>query len=94
MRIEPPLYWDENNEEHLWQSHQVTPDEVEEVLFGLEGEEPTYLLRRDGDYYKVYGEARNGRLLKMVAERMDNGQWRVFAAKAMDPQETRKFRKQ
>ena len=92
MRIEPPLYWDDENVEHLWQSHQVTPDEVEEILFGVDHEEPVYPVKRDGDYYRIYGETGGGRLLKMVAEHMENGQWRVFGAMDMSDKERRSFR--
>jgi hypothetical protein len=92
VRIEPPLYWDDNNVEHLWQSHQVTPDEVEEILFGIEGEDPSYKIRRDGEYYKVWGETGSGRLLKIVLEKLSNGQWRPFGADDMKPAECRKFR--
>lgn len=67
-RILDPLYWDDNNLQHLWQSHQVAPDEVEEVLFGVDGEDATYRLRRDGDFLMVYGETGSGRLLKLVGE--------------------------
>jgi hypothetical protein len=37
------LYWDDNNRDHLWQSHQVTPEEVEETLFSEDGEEAAYV---------------------------------------------------
>lgn len=78
---------------HLWQSHRVTPDEIEELLFGLDGEDAIYRLRRDGDFLTVYGETGSGRLLKLVGEFMDNGQFRVFAAQDMDGAEKRAFRK-
>ena len=32
------LIWDENNVTHLWQSHRVSPEEVEEILLGCPGE--------------------------------------------------------
>ncbi len=92
MNIHPHLIWDDENVSHLWQSHQVTPDEVEEVLFGLPGEEPTYRKRRDGDYLICYGETGGGRLLKLVGEFCEK-QFRVFAARDMDKDEKRAYRK-
>jgi len=91
-RIEQPLFWDDSNVDHLWQSHQVSPDEVEEVLFGLPGEEPIYRIVRDGDYHKIYGETGSGRLLKLVGEFMDDKRFRVFGAQDMDTAERRRFR--
>ena len=92
-RIVEPLYWDDNNVQHLWQSHKVTPDEIEELLFGVDGEEAIYRLRREGDFLKVFGETGSGRLLKLVGEFVANGQFRVFAAQDMDDAEKRAFRK-
>ena len=92
-RITEPLYWDDNNREHLCQSHRVTPDDVEEVLFGVDGEEAVYRQRRDGSYLIVYGETGSGRLLKLVGEFLEDGRFRVFAAQDMDAQEKRAFRR-
>ena len=92
-RIPEPLHWDDNNVQHLWQSHQVTPDEVDELLFGVDGEEAIYRLRRDGDFLMVYGETGSGRLLKIVGEFTSDKQFRVFAAQDMDEAEKRAFRK-
>jgi hypothetical protein len=87
------LYWDDNNRDHLWQSHQVTPEEVGETLFSEDGEEAVYLPFRDGDYLEIYGETSSGRLLKMVGEFMKDGRFRIFAARDMDDREKRAFRK-
>jgi hypothetical protein len=75
-RISEPLY-------------QVTPDDVEEVLFGVDGEDAVYRQRRDGDNMIVYGETGSGRLLKLVSEFMKDGRFRVFAARDMDSQGAR-----
>ena len=92
VNIHRELIWDDENVNHLWQSHQVTPDEVEELLFGIPGEEPTFRRRRDGDYLICYGETGSGRLLKLVGE-FFNGRFRVFAARDMDKDEKRAYRK-
>lgn len=86
------LFWDDNNVEHLWQSHGVTPDEVEEIVIGLDDEDPIFRVRRDGDYYVIYGETGSGRLLKMVGEFMELDVFRVFAARDMDGAEKRSYR--
>ncbi len=91
-RIAEPLYWDENNLGHLWESHRVSADEVEEVLFGIDGEPVTYRQLRDGKYLKVFGETASGRLLKMVGEFTKTGRFRVFAAQDMNDREKRAFR--
>lgn len=65
------LHWDENNGDHLWQSHGITPDEVSEALLGIEGEIPRYMEARDGDYRVFFGETGDGRLLLMVGEYLD-----------------------
>lgn len=77
----------------MWISHRVTPDEVEDVLFGCDGEDTTYRLRRDGNFLTVYGETGSGRLLILVGEFLDTGQFRVFGARDMTKDERRAFRK-
>lgn len=66
---------------------------MEEILFGCDGEEPTYRQRRDSDYLIIYGETGAGRLLKMVGEFLADGQFRVFAAIDMDDDEKRTYRR-
>jgi len=65
------LYWDDddNNIDHLWVSHQVSPDEVEEMLFGIDGEEDArFHMIRSGDGYIILGQTFDGRLLKIYGE--------------------------
>ena len=92
LRIDE-LHWDDNNVDHLWRSHAVNPDEVEEIIFGIEDEPPVFLVRRDGDGYVMYGETGSGRLLKMVGELVGTGRFRVFGAMDMDEAERRAYRK-
>lgn len=54
--------WDDGNEDHLWERHQVTPDEVEEVFAGV------FRWRKgrtnDGiQYYVGLGQTQSGRYL-------------------------------
>jgi hypothetical protein len=92
-RIAEPLYWDDNNREHLWQSHRVTSNEVEELLFGVDGDPAGYRQFRDGDYVNIYGQTGSGRLLKLVGEFMKDGRFRVFAAQDMNARDKRIFRR-
>lgn len=70
--------WDDASEQHLWQSHQVTPDEIEEIILGLPGEKPGYRIVRDGDFYIVFGETGGGRLLTIVGEFVEGSRFRPF----------------
>lgn len=92
-RIRWPLFWNENNERHLLQSHNVTREEVEEVLFDQDGDRATYRRLQDGDKVAVFGRTVGGRFLKLVGEFLENGQFRVFAARDMVSGEKRWFRK-
>jgi uncharacterized DUF497 family protein len=87
------LYWTDNNVDHLWHRHGVTVDEVEEIVFGIEGARPECRARRSGDAYIIYGETGAGRLLKMVGEFLKARMFRVFGAIDMDDAERRSYRK-
>ena len=91
MRI-TRLFWDDNNVEHLWAAHRVTPDEVEEIIFGADGEPASYRVIRDGGNYTIFGETGGGRLLIMVGEFLRDGRFRAFAAREMNQSEKRAYR--
>jgi len=93
MKRIPELYWNDNNVQHLLVAHQVTPDEIEEIIFGCDGDEPTYRIKKDGDFYIISGQTGAGRLLKMVGEFLEDKRFRVFAARDMKPNEARAYRK-
>lgn len=78
---------------HLWGSHRVTPDEVDEALNGVDGEHPRHLKTRDGELYVFLGQTGDGRLLSMVGEYLDDGCLYVFSARDMDAREKRRYRK-
>jgi len=77
---------------HLLASHHVTIDDVEDVLFGVDGEQPDYRHLRDGSNYVVYGETGDGRLLVIALEPIAPGYFRPFAARDMEPKERRAYR--
>lgn len=87
------LFWNHNNVDHLYNRHYVDVDEVEEIVFGLDGESPTFRIKREGDFYVIFGETGHGRLLKLVGEFLEDRRFRVFAARDMDDREKRIYRK-
>lgn len=91
MRIRE-LFWNEHNVRHLWAAHQVRPDEIEEILFGVDGERASFLVVRDGQYYRIFGETAGGRLLVLVGSLLTDRRFRVFAARDMNEREKRRFR--
>jgi len=52
------LLWDDANENHLRASQGVLPSEVDEVVFGVDGEEPDDLNERDSSNCVIYGRDR------------------------------------
>lgn len=85
------LAWDENNVEHLWAAHRVTPDDIEDIFYGTTDESPHYTKRRDGDYYVFLGRTGGGRLLSLVGEYLQDGRLYVFGARDMNAREKRNF---
>jgi uncharacterized DUF497 family protein len=87
------LLWNDANKSHLLASHGVLPVEVDEIIFGIDAEEPNYDVRRDGPNYVVEGETSGGRLLVIIAlEPKGAGLFRPFAAREMEDHERRKYR--
>jgi uncharacterized DUF497 family protein len=88
------IFWDEdgNNADHLWERHQVEPDEVEEVVFGSDGEPSGALIYQDRNAaYAIYGRTGGGRLLIIVGEFREPGVFRPFSARDMDENQKRRF---
>lgn len=92
MRPIRELSWDDHAIEHLWK-RGVTPDEVEEVIFGVDGEPATYRIERDADAYLIFGETGAGRLLLIIAEDVGDAVFRPYGAREMNDNEKRRYRK-
>jgi uncharacterized DUF497 family protein len=86
------LLWNDANESHLLASHGVLSVEVDEIVFGFDGEQPDYDVRRDGPNYVLEGESGDGRLLVIALEPKGDGLFRPFAARDMEDDERRKYR--
>jgi uncharacterized DUF497 family protein len=71
----------------------VLPSEVDEVVNVVDGEDPDYTIRPDGNNYVVFGRTGGGRLLYIALEPKGTGLIRSFAAREMTPKESNTFRK-
>ena len=98
-QIRPPLYWDDddNNINHLWDRHQVSTDEIEELIFGIDGGEPSFLMTRDGDGYTIFGQTAGSRYLRLYGEfiETDDSTYPLFRpvhGMDMDADEKRRFK--
>lgn len=80
--------WDERNEQHIIQRHNVTPSEAEEVFFG----DPYFRKGRDNTRY-VYGQTSSGRYLFVVYLYLGKGKARIISARDMTPREKRLYLK-
>lgn len=93
-QIRGPLYWDDDDQNinHLWDRHQVTTEEIEEIIFGGDGEDPNYIVRRDGDGYMIYGRTVDGRWLRIYGEFIteQNGRVSYRPIHSMDMNDTEK----
>jgi uncharacterized DUF497 family protein len=87
------LFWNDNNVDHLAERHHVNVEEVEEIVYGIDDERTTFRIKREGDFYVIFGETGHGRLLKLVGEFLEDRHFRVFAARDMDDREKRAYRK-
>lgn len=96
--MRPPireLFWeeDDSNVQHLWQSHQVRIEETQDVLFGIDGEDPYLIWESVGQDYAAFGETSGGRLLKILGEFRAGGAFRIFHAMDMNQSERRRYRR-
>ena len=86
MRI-GELYWDDNNIEHIAR-HSVTPQEVEDVCFGLH-----IYVREGSKRYVISGQSASGRYLNVVLERIGKGIFKPITAFEMNENYKRKYKK-
>lgn len=85
----------ESREQHIWQAHQVTLDDVYEVF-----DDPDLQVwqaddssaERPGRLYWAYGRALNGRLLAVVFRYFSDRNAYVITARDMDEKEKRRYK--
>lgn len=81
------IEWDDENIEHI-ALHNVTPDEVEDICFGLN------LCEREGqNRYILSGQTDSGRYLNVVIEKIGRGLFRPITAYEMDESYKARYRK-
>jgi hypothetical protein len=82
------LVWDDDNVWHIG-GHQVSPDEVEQVLYG------SNMVRRGREQgiYLVLGQTDAGRYLFAAVRDFGRGVGRVITARDMDDKERNLFKR-
>ncbi len=81
------LYWDDENVQHIAR-HNVSPQEVEDVCFGV------YIGKRESNQrYVLSGQTVAGRYLNVVIERVGKGVFRPITAFEMSDNYKRRYRK-
>lgn len=68
------LEWDDENIEHIAR-HNVSPNEVEDVCFGIH-----LSIKESGQRYILSGQTETGRYLNVVIERIRRGLFRPITA--------------
>ncbi len=81
------LQWDEDNIQHI-ALHDVGPDEVEGICFGL------HISTREGSQrYVLSGQTGSGRYVNVVIERVGKGIFRPITAFEMSENYKRSYRR-
>ena len=72
------LVWDTFNEAHIWERHQLTRAEVEEVAYGMP--ENLYARQTYGGRFLVFGPKANRRLLVLILAPKGSGNYYPVSA--------------
>jgi uncharacterized protein len=81
------LQWDDSNVMHIAR-HEVNPDEVEDVCFGLHIWE-----RSENKKYILSGQTTSGKYINVVLQGLGNGLFRPITAFEMSDNDKRNYRK-
>ena len=84
------LVWDTFNEAHIWDRHQLTRAEVEEVAYGLP--ENLYARQTYGGRFLVIGPKADRRLLVLILAPKGSGNYYPVSARPADRKERREYR--
>ena len=84
------LVWDTYNEAHIWDRHQLTRAEVEEVAYGLP--ENLYARQTYGGRFLVIGPKADRRLLVLILAPKGSGNYYPVSARPADRKERREYR--
>ena len=84
------LVWDSFNEAHIWERHQLTRAEVEEVAYGPP--ENLYVRHTYGSRFLVIGPNANRRLIVLILAPQGSGKYYPVSARPADRKERRQYR--
>jgi uncharacterized DUF497 family protein len=84
------LVWDTFNEAHIWERHQLTCAEVEEVAYGLA--ENLYARQTYGGRFLVIGPKADRRLIVLILAPKGSGTYYPVSARPADKKERREYR--
>ena len=84
------LVWDTFNEAHIWERHQLTRAEVEEVAYGLH--ENLFARQTYGGRFLVIGPKADRRLLVLILAPKGSGNYYSVSARPADRKERREYR--
>ena len=84
------LVWDSFNEAHIWERHQLTRAEVEEVAFGAA--ENLFIRHTYGERFLVIGPRADGRLLVLILAPKGPDRYYPVSARPVDKKERREYR--
>lgn len=81
------LHWDDENIEHIAR-HNVNPQEVEEVCFGVH-----IIGKEKGQRYILSGQSAAGKFLNVVIEQVGKGIFRPITAFEMSENYKKRYRR-
>ena len=84
------LVWDSFNESHIWERHQLTRAEVEEVAYGPA--ENLYARHTYGSRFFVIGPKADRRLMVLILAPKGPGKYYPVSARPADRKERREYR--
>ncbi|HET9920928.1 MAG TPA: hypothetical protein VFQ30_13850 [Ktedonobacteraceae bacterium] len=84
------LVWDDVNEQHIWERHQLTRSEVEEVAYGPA--ENLVVRRTYGERYLVIGPNTERKLFVLILAPKGTGKFYPVSARPASQKERRDYR--
>ena len=84
------LVWDKVNEAHIWERHQLTRTEVEEICYGNAG--GLHVVTTYGGRYLVLGPSREGKLYAVVLTPKGAERFYPVSARRASTKERREYR--
>lgn len=83
------IRWDEWNKAHIWERHQLTPEQVEEVCYG--SQENILVEETHSNRLRIIGPKNDGKLLVVILAGESSNTFYVVTAKPPKRQELRRY---